>query len=180
MSALSSTVHRKFSHAPQCFEGDPFTFEEVILSYHHTRESPIMCLESLPHILGRGHTGELTFRAVRFAQPFVNRISHTQPLPMELSTVSTMLCAQTVGSHPCPSTLPSIKADPTPSSFLYSRLQDFGEIIDYLRVFNFTLLLKHQWTLHYHTSAPQVHSQPRPRFHRELKDIAWIMFATSA
>ena len=99
-----------------------------------------MCLKSLPHILGRGHTGVLTFRAVRFAQPFVNWISHTQPLPMELSTVSTMLCAQTLGSHPCPSTLPSIKhkVDPTPSSFLYSRLQYSGELIGYLRVFHFS------------------------------------------
>lgn len=103
-----------------------------------------MFVISLPHILGLSCCTHF----VGFAQPvqhFVNWISHTQPLQIRLSTATTVLCAQLLGSHPCPSSLPSIKqrADPTPPGLFYSRLQSSSELFGYLRVFKLTILLKH-------------------------------------
>ena len=135
-----------------------------------------MFVVSLPHILG-------SCCCIHFAgfaqpvQPFVNwKVSHTQPLQIRLSTATTVSCAQLLGSHPCPTTLPSIKqrVDPTPSGFLYSRLQYSSEVFRYLRVFKSTLspLAPDHYT--------RAHPQPRLISHRQLKELAWIMRATSA
>ena len=125
------------------------------------------------------------WRAAGFAQPvqpFVNWISHTQPLQIRLSAATTVSCTQLLGSHPCPTTVPSIKqrVDPTPSGFLYSRLQYSSELFRYLRVFKSTLSPQTPVDFPLLYLYTQVHRQTRLISHRQLKDIAWIMRATSA